>query len=64
MSAAAFEGLINSINNNMQSIIERQKQAHQSLLQRHAMAHHSLMEALSQPKEVMRDADGKITGVK
>jgi hypothetical protein len=59
-----YESLINSINENMRAALEAQQQSHQSLLQRQAMLHNNLVAHLSKPKEVMRDDNGKIIGVK
>lgn len=61
---SALQGLVESINARMRRMMDLQHQAHQDTLERQAMAHHHLMERLSQPKEVIRDANGKITGVK
>jgi hypothetical protein len=59
-----YESLINSVNENMRAAIEAQQQSHQSLLERQAMLHNNLVAHLSKPKEVMRDNNGKIIGVK
>jgi len=59
-----YESLINSINENMKAALEAQQQSHQSLLERQAMLHNNLVAHLSKPKEVMRDDNGKIIGVK
>jgi len=61
---SALQGLVDSINARMRNMMELQHQAHQDTLQRHAMAHQNIMEHLSQPKQVIRDANGKIVGVK
>lgn len=60
---SALDGLVQSINDRMRQMIEYQHQSHQEALQRHAQAHQDLIQKLSQPKQVIRDANGKITGV-
>ena len=59
-----YESLINSINDNMRAAIEAQHQSHQNLLDRQAMLHDNLVAHLTKPKQVLRDENGKITGVK
>ena len=64
MASEALKGLVDNINLRMRNIIEAQHNSHQMLLQRQAEAHQQLLERLSQPKQVIRGADGKIVGVK
>lgn len=64
MSAEALNGLVQAINENMRAMMEMQHQGHQDLMQQHAMSHHNLMNRLSQPKQIMRDQNGKISGVR
>lgn len=64
MKGEALQGLVDSINARMRNMIEAQHNSHQMLLQRQAEAHQQLLEKLSQPKQVIRGADGKIVGVK
>lgn len=59
-----YESLINSINDSMRAALDAQHQSHQSLLERQAMLHDNLVAHLTRPKQVMRDENGKITGVK
>jgi hypothetical protein len=59
-----FEQLINSINDNMRMALSNQQQSHQNLLERQAMLHNNLVEHLTKPKQVMRDQNGKISGVR
>jgi hypothetical protein len=59
----ALKGLVSSINERMRYMMEAQHQNHQNLLQHQAMSHRSLIEKLSRPKQVIRDANGKIIGV-
>lgn len=64
MSSEALQGLVHSINERMRRMMELQHQSHQDTLNRQAMSHQNLIERLSQPKQVVRDANGKIVGVK
>lgn len=64
MSGEALQGLVDSINQRMRNMLQMQHNSHQMLLQRQAEAHQQLLEKLSQPKQVIRGADGKIVGVK
>lgn len=59
-----YEKLIHSINENMRAALDAQQQSHESLLQRQAMLHDELVQHLTRPKQVLRDANGKIMGVK
>jgi hypothetical protein len=59
----ALADLINTINQNLQIMTASQLQNNESLLQQQAMAHQSLIENVSRPKQVVRDANGKIAGV-
>lgn len=61
---SALQGLVDSINERMRSMMEMQHQSHQDALMRHAQSHQELLQRLSQPKQVIRDANGKIVGVK
>lgn len=64
MSAEALSGLVQSINDNMRTMFEIQHQGHQDLMNQHAMSHQNLIERLSQPKIIVRDENGKISGVR
>ena len=64
MKGEALQGLVDSINERMRNMLQTQYNSHQMLLQRQAEAHQQLLEKLSQPKQVIRGADGKIVGVK
>jgi hypothetical protein len=64
MSSHALKGLVHSINENMRSMMEAQHQGHKDLMKHQAMAHLNLIERLTQPKQVVRDENGKIIGVK
>jgi hypothetical protein len=60
---SALEGLVESINNNMQMVISAQVQHNQELAMRQEVAHQNLVQQLTKPKQVVRGADGKIIGV-
>ncbi len=64
MKGEALQGLVDSINQRMRNMMELQHNSHQMLLQRQAESHQDLLNRLSQPKQVIRGADGKIVGVK
>lgn len=64
MKGEALKGLVDSINERMRNMMEAQYNSHQMLLQRQNAAHQELINRLSQPKQVVRGADGKIVGVK
>jgi hypothetical protein len=64
MSSDALKGLVHSINENMRAMMEIHHQGHKDLMEHQAMAHLNLIERLTQPKQVVRDENGKIIGVK
>jgi hypothetical protein len=64
MSSHALKGLVHSINESMRSMMDTQHQGHKDLMEHQAMAHLNLIERLTQPKQVVRDENGKIIGVK
>jgi hypothetical protein len=64
MSSDALKGLVKSINDNMQHMMNVQQDGHKNLMEHQAIAHLNLIERLTQPKQVVRDENGKITGVK
>jgi len=64
MSSEALKGLVQSINDNMRHMMEVQHQGHRDLMEHQANAHMSLIQRLTQPKQVVRDENGKIIGVK
>jgi hypothetical protein len=64
MSSHALKGLVHSINQNMQAMMETQQQGHKNLMEHQAAAHMNLIQRLTQPKQVVRDENGKIIGVK
>jgi hypothetical protein len=64
MSSHALKGLVHSINESMRAMMETQHQGHKDLMEHQAIAHLNLIERLTQPKQVVRDENGKIIGVK
>ena len=64
MSSEALKGLVKSINDNMRKMMDAQHQSHKDLMEHQAIAHMNLIERLTQPKQVVRDENGKIIGVK
>jgi hypothetical protein len=64
MSSDALKGLVHSINESMRAMMEAQHQGHKDLMEHQAIAHLNLIERLTQPKQVVRDENGKIIGVK
>ena len=64
MSSEALKGLVQSINDNMRHMMDVQHQGHKDLMEHQAIAHMNLIQRLTQPKQVVRDENGKIIGVK
>jgi len=64
MSSEALKGLVHSINESMRAMMDVQHQGHKDLMEHQAIAHMNLIERLTQPKQVVRDENGKIIGVK
>ena len=64
MSSDALKGLVKSINDNMRHMMNVQHDGHKNLMEHQAVAHLNLIDRLTQPKQVVRDENGKITGVK
>jgi hypothetical protein len=60
---SALTGLVEAINNNLGMITATQAQHNQDLLMQQQMAHENLVQQLTRPKQVIRDANGKIAGV-
>ena len=59
----ALTDLVNTINQNLQVLTASQMQNNEALLQQQQMAHQHLIDNVSRPKQVVRDANGKIVGV-
>lgn len=64
MSSDALKGLVQSINDSMRHMMDSQNEGHKNLMQHQAISHMNLIERLTQPKQVVRDENGKIIGVK
>ena len=60
---SALQGLIESINANFAVMTQAQAQHNQDILAQQQMAHQNLVQQLTKPKQVIRDANGKIQGV-
>jgi hypothetical protein len=56
-------GLVDAVNQNMASMIAISQQHNQDILTQQQMAHENLTAQLTRPKQVLRDANGKIMGV-
>lgn len=64
MASEAINSLIHSVHDKVRAVLDAQHEGHQNLLRHQEMAHRNLIEHLSRPKQVIRDAQGKIVGVK
>jgi hypothetical protein len=64
MSSDALKGLVQFINDSMRHMMDSQHEGHKNLMQHQAISHMNLIERLTQPKQVVRDENGKIIGVK
>lgn len=60
---SALQGLVEAINQNMAVMTQAQAQHNQDILMQQQMAHQNLVAQLTKPKQVVRDAQGKILGV-
>jgi len=60
---SALSGLVDSINQNMGMMVATQQQHNQDLMMQQQMAHQNLVQQLTKPKQVIRDQNGKISGV-
>ena len=60
---SALAGLVEAINQNMAVMTQAQAQHNQDILMQQQMAHQNLVQQLTKPKQVIRDANGKILGV-
>jgi hypothetical protein len=59
----ALTDLVNAINQNLQMMTSSQMQNNEMLLQQQEMAHQQLINNANRPKQVVRDASGKIVGI-
>lgn len=60
---SALTSLIESINQNMGVMIATQQQHNQDLAMQQQIAHDNLVAQITKPKQIVRDANGKIAGV-
>ena len=60
---SALQGLVDSINNNMQMLVSVNQQHNMDLAMQQQQAHQALIKQMTKPKQVIRDANGKIAGV-
>lgn len=60
---SALSGLVDAINSNMGSMLATVQQHNQDLAMQQQQAHENLVAQLTKPKQVIRDANGKIQGV-
>jgi hypothetical protein len=60
---SALSGLVDSINQNMGMMVAIQQQHNQDLMMQQQMSHQNLVQQLTKPKQVIRDQNGKISGV-
>ena len=61
--SSALSSLVEAINTNMAVMTQAQAQHNQDILMQQQMAHQNLVQQLTRPKQVIRDAQGKIQGV-
>jgi hypothetical protein len=60
---SALQGLVDSINNNMQMLVLVNQQHNMDLAMQQQQAHQALIEQMTKPKSVVRGTDGKIIGL-
>ena len=60
---SALSSLVDSINQNMGMMVATQQQHNQDLMMQQQMSHQNLVQQLTKPKQVIRDQNGKISGV-
>jgi len=58
-----LQSLVDSINHNMEMMIAVNQQHNQDLAMQQQQAHEALIQQLTKPKQIIRDASGKIAGV-
>jgi len=59
-----ISGVLHAVNQNVAELIQANHAHNQELAAKQEMAHQALVEQMSRPKTVVRDANGKIIGVK
>ena len=60
---SALQGLVDAVNQNIAVMTATQAQHNQDILMQQQIAHENLVAQLTRPKQVIRDANGKILGV-
>ena len=59
-----ISGVLHAVNTNVAELIQANQMHNQELAAKQEMAHQALIEQMTRPKTVVRDANGKIIGVK
>jgi hypothetical protein len=59
-----ISGVLHAVNQNVADLINANHMHNQELAAKQDMAHQALVEHMTRPKTVIRDANGKIIGVK
>ena len=59
-----IQGVLSAVNQNVTELINANYTHNQELAAKQEMAHQALIEQMTRPKTVIRDANGKIIGVK
>jgi len=57
-------GVLHAVNTNMVDLLQANQAHNANLAMKQDMAHQALVEQLTRPKQIVRDANGKIIGVK
>jgi hypothetical protein len=59
-----ISGVLHTVNQNVAELIQANHMHNQELAAKQQAAHEALVQQLNRPKTVVRDANGKIIGVK
>jgi len=59
-----ISGVLHAVNTNVAELIQANQMHNQELAMKQEMAHQALVEQMTRPKTIVRDANGKIIGVK
>jgi hypothetical protein len=59
-----IQGVLSAVNQNVTELINANYAHNQELAIKQEMAHQALVEQMTRPKTIIRDANGKIIGVK
>ena len=59
-----ISGVLHAVNTNVAELIQANQMHNQELAAKQEMAHQALVEQMTRPKTIVRDANGKIIGVK